>query len=351
MLKHFITNNNQFKPADKEYRQVYLINGMLLGMIVVFTFFFFINLALFALYSVALLDFIGAALAANVLRRFQLSHNVQQGANHTVLLLGGFLIGYLYVTAPHFYALYWLCIFPPLAFFLLGRVRGLISTVLFLGLLTLLLSWRSASWPADSFTVESLLNVALASICLVILVHYYEVSRYEVLRALATQHRQLQRLSVTDTLTGLYNRSKLDDILSKEIARSMRHQSPFSVILADLDFFKLVNDNFGHMVGDQVLTSFAGIMLQHCRELDVAGRWGGEEFLIICPHTDITGAKLIAERIRVAVAEYDFAHGKQLTVSLGVACFIRDDDASTILKRADDALYRAKGKGRNRVEM
>ncbi|WP_019674339.1 GGDEF domain-containing protein [Arsukibacterium perlucidum] len=351
MLKHFITNNHRFKPADPEYRQVYLINGMLLGMVVIFTFFFFANLAFFALYSVALLDFIAAGLAAILLRRFQLSSNVRQSANHTVMLLGGFLLGYLYLAAPAFYSLYWLCIFPPLAFFLLGRQRGVIATALFLGLLTLLLGWRSASWPAGTFTVESLLNVTLASICLVLLVHYYEVSRNDVLRALATQHRQLQRLSVTDTLTGLYNRSKLDDILCQEIARSIRHQSPFSVILADLDFFKSVNDNFGHMTGDQVLMSFASIMLQYCRELDVAGRWGGEEFLIICPHTDITGAKLLAERIRAAVADYDFVHGKQLTVSLGVASFIRDDDASTMLKRADDALYRAKAKGRNRVEM
>lgn len=351
MLKHFITNNHRFKPADPEYQQVYLINGMLLGMIVIFTFFFFVNLAFFSLYSVALLDFIAAALAATLLRRFQLSNNVRQGANHTVLLLGGFLIGYLCFAAPHFYALYWLCIFPPLAFFLLGRGRGLIATAVFMGLLTLLLLWRSASWPAASFSVESLLNVALASICLVILVHYYEVSRFEVLRALATQHRQLQRLSVTDTLTGLFNRSKLDEILSQEIARSIRHQSPFSVILADLDFFKAVNDNFGHMAGDQVLIAFAGIMQQHCRELDVAGRWGGEEFLVVCPHTDLAGAKLLAERIRIAVETHDFVHGKQLTVSLGIASFIRDDNANTMLKRADDALYRAKAKGRNRVEM
>ncbi|MDX1678174.1 GGDEF domain-containing protein, partial [Arsukibacterium sp.] len=212
-------------------------------------------------------------------------------------------------------------------------------------------SWRASTWPAASFTPESLLNVVLASVCLVLLVHYYEVSRSEVFRALTSQHRQLQRLSVTDTLTGLYNRSKLDDILCQEIARSIRHQSPFSVILADLDYFKSVNDNFGHMAGDQVLIAFATIMQQHCRELDVAGRWGGEEFLIICPHTDLSGAKLLAERIRVAVANFEFTHGKPLTVSLGVASFIRDDNANTILKRADDALYRAKGKGRNRVEM
>ncbi|WP_052748965.1 GGDEF domain-containing protein [Arsukibacterium ikkense] len=351
MLKHFITNNHQFKPTDPQYRQVYLINGMLLGMVVVFTFFFFINLAFYALYTVALLDFIGAVLAVTILRRFQLLHHVRQAAYQTVLLLALFLLGYLGFTAPQFYSLYWLCIFPPLAFFLLGSRLGLIATMLFMALLTMLLSWRSASWPADSFGAEALLNVAFASICLVLLVHYYEVSRNEVMRALAIQHRQLQRLSVTDTLTGLYNRSKLDAILSQEISRSIRHQSPFSVVLADLDFFKAVNDNFGHMAGDQALMSFAGILLQHCRELDVPGRWGGEEFLIVCPHTDIIGAKQLAERIRAAVADYDFAHGKQLTVSLGVASFIRDDDASTILKRADDALYRAKGKGRNRVEI
>lgn len=351
MLKHFITNNHQFKPTDPEYRQVYLINGMLLGMVVVFSFFFFINLAFFGLYVVALLDFIAAAIAAMLLRHFQISNNVRQAAYQTVLLLGVFLIGYCYFAAPDYYSLFWICIFPPLVFFLLGRRKGLLATTLFFSLLTLLLGWRSASWAEDAFTIKALLNVALASVSLVLLIHYYEVSRNDVMRALATQHRQLQRLSITDALTGLYNRSKLDDILSREIARSVRHQSPFSVILADLDFFKAVNDNFGHMAGDQALMSFAGILLQHCRELDVPGRWGGEEFLIICPHTDLAGAKLLAERIRAQVEVYDFAHGKQLTVSLGVASFIRDDDAKTILKRADDALYRAKGKGRNRVEI
>ncbi len=351
MLKKFITNNHQFKPSDPEYRQVYLINGMLLGMVLVFTFFFFANLAFFGLYIVALLDFIGAALAAILLRRFQLSGDVVQGTRQTVLLLGLFLLLYFVFAAPHFYSLYWLCIFPPLTFFLLGRHRGMLATSMFIGVLTLLLAWRSATWPADSFGIETLLNVVFASICLIALVHYYEVSRNEVMQALATQHRQLLRLSVTDTLTGLYNRSKLDVILAQEIARSVRHQSPFSVILADLDFFKAINDNYGHIAGDEVLMSFAGILLQHCRELDVPGRWGGEEFLIICPHTDFSGARQLAERIRAAVASYEFSHGKQLTVSLGVACFIRDDDASTILKRADDALYRAKGKGRNRVEI
>jgi diguanylate cyclase len=351
VLKHFITNNHRFKPADPEYQQVYLINGVLLGMVVIFTFFFFVNLAFFALYNVAFLDFIGAALAVTILRRFQIFNNVRQGAHHTIILLGAFLLTYLCFAAPDFYSLYWLCIFPPLVFFLLGRIRGLIVTLLFLGLLTLLLAWRAASWPEASFPAESLLNVVLASLCLVLLVHNYEVSRGEVFRTLATQHRQLQRISITDTLTGLFNRSKLDEILSLEIARSIRHQSPFSVILADLDFFKAVNDNFGHMAGDQVLMAFAGIMQQHCRELDVAGRWGGEEFLIVCPHTDLAGAKLLAGRIKTAVANYDFAHGKQLTVSLGVASFIRDDNANTMLKRADDALYRAKAKGRNRVEM
>ncbi len=351
MLKHFITNNHQFKPSDPEYRRVYLINGMLLSMVVIFTFFFFANLAFFALYSVALLDFVGAALSSVILRRFQILNNVRQAAFQTISLLGVFLLVYLGFSAPDFYSLYWLCIYPPLVFFLLGRKKGLFATVLFFALLALLLSWLEPHWPAESFPLEALLNVVFATVCLVLLVHYYEVSRHEVMQALANQHRQLQRLSVTDTLTGLYNRVKLDDILSREIARSVRHQSPFSVILADLDFFKAVNDNFGHMAGDQALISFSDILLQHCRELDVAGRWGGEEFLVICPHTDITGAKLLAERIRSTVAKHDFAHGKQLTVSLGVASFMRDDDANIILKRADDALYRAKSKGRNCVEI
>jgi diguanylate cyclase (GGDEF)-like protein len=161
--------------------------------------------------------------------------------------------------------------------------------------------------------------------------------------------QELRRLANTDSLTGIYNRAKIEQILTIEVLRSRRYKHPLSIIIADIDHFKLINDTYGHNVGDVVLTGIASMMKEHVREVDTVGRWGGEEFLIVCPETTAEGAKKLAEKLRKKIERHHFKDIGIKTVSMGIAQIEADDWDEDMLKRADKNLYKAKRSGRNRV--
>jgi diguanylate cyclase (GGDEF)-like protein len=170
-------------------------------------------------------------------------------------------------------------------------------------------------------------------------------------RELVEKNRELENLSTTDRLTGLCNRMRLDAVVAEEMARHKRYQSQFSVILLDVDKFKSVNDTYGHQIGDSLLTGIAQTLRAHVRETDVVGRWGGEEFLIVCRESPLEMAHLTAEKLRQAIESVDHAMVGRRTASLGVATHRVGESAHTLIARADQALYRAKHQGRNRVEV
>jgi diguanylate cyclase (GGDEF)-like protein len=168
----------------------------------------------------------------------------------------------------------------------------------------------------------------------------------------ARLHEIVQRQAITDELTGLVNRRRFLAALDTEIVRARRLGGPLSVVLADLDDFKRINDRFGHPAGDAVLLAFADLMRAHVREVDVAGRLGGEEFAILLPETDLLGAAAGAERLRQALYERPLElEGRTLevTASFGVAELAPGQSADELLRAADAALYRAKEQGKNRV--
>jgi len=169
-------------------------------------------------------------------------------------------------------------------------------------------------------------------------------------RELKEANDTIERRTRTDTLTGLANRRALDEVFQREIARAERLGECLSVIIADLDHFKSVNDQFGHVIGDQVLARAAAVFGNQLRPYDLAARYGGEEFILLLPGISIDDAIAIAERIRKEVAEIKVAGcPKQITVSLGVASWITGEARETLVARADAALYSAKRTGRNRV--
>lgn len=170
-------------------------------------------------------------------------------------------------------------------------------------------------------------------------------------RKLRALNRELERLAVTDRLTGLFNRVKLDEAFEANIQRSKRFKQPFSVILLDIDHFKEINDRHGHQAGDQVLVEVARLLQDTVRETDTVGRWGGEEFLVICEQTDAAGVLKAAENLRLKFQEHRFPVVPHKTVSLGVTTYRDGDSVNDLVARADDALYLAKEKGRNRVEI
>ncbi|MFA6197209.1 MAG: diguanylate cyclase [Sulfurimonas sp.] len=173
---------------------------------------------------------------------------------------------------------------------------------------------------------------------------------YSSIRQDITDKKHVEELSVTDQLTKLFNRLHLDNIFKREIQRAKRYQTYFSVILLDIDHFKFVNDTYGHDIGDDVLVNLANILKQDVRSTDILGRWGGEEFLIILPQTEVPHAVLLGEKLRVAVESHIFATVEKITCSFGVSQFkAEDESAKEVVKRADNGLYEAKNSGRNRV--
>lgn len=162
-------------------------------------------------------------------------------------------------------------------------------------------------------------------------------------------HAEISRVAAEDCLTELYNRRKINELIQNEIERSERYKKGFSIIIMDIDFFKRVNDRFGHLAGDQLLKMFADIIRDTVRHTDTAGRWGGEEFVILCPETNMDGATALADKMRQHIYNYIFNDFGKQTASFGVACYVEEDTVDTIINRADIALYNAKNSGRNRV--
>jgi diguanylate cyclase (GGDEF)-like protein/PAS domain S-box-containing protein len=160
---------------------------------------------------------------------------------------------------------------------------------------------------------------------------------------------KLKLLSITDQLTRIYNRVKFNDALKEEIKRLRRYETDLSIIMFDIDHFKSVNDSYGHDVGDKVLVSLVELVKECIRETDVFSRWGGEEFMILLPHTSLENASMLAERIRIKIMKHNFGEVDSVTCSFGVTQINNDDNSETFTKRVDNALYQSKRSGRNRV--
>jgi len=160
---------------------------------------------------------------------------------------------------------------------------------------------------------------------------------------------EVERLSNTDPLTGLYNRHNFSKVFEREINRYNRYGQEFCIILMDIDFFKRVNDTYGHNIGDEVLIDVGKILREQIREVDIVARWGGEEFIVLITAGINNGGTLLAERIRQAIEHHKFPEVGQVTMSLGITEVEDKDTLSAITARADQALYIAKDSGRNQV--
>lgn len=173
-----------------------------------------------------------------------------------------------------------------------------------------------------------------------------------IINSLRHQH-ELEKIANIDGLTGLYNRRWMNEFFKRQINRAKSDKKPLVLMLVDLDHFKKVNDQYGHVVGDEVLSSVASVLPHQFRPTDLLARFGGEEFAMILPNTDLEQATQIAERVRIAIesTRVEFYPDIQLTLSLGVASLLPNDDMNSLLARADRALYQAKKNGRNRVEI
>ena len=208
----------------------------------------------------------------------------------------------------------------------------------------------SVLFPGTPFASLVALQVFLGALSMTILLLSVIATQRAAARvALVAANAALAHQSRTDVLTGLPNRMHLNEVLDNALARAVRHAEPFSVVLGDIDHFKRVNDTFGHNAGDVVLQAVARELATGLRAVDMAGRWGGEEFLMVLDRCDDEGAGQLAERVRQRVAALDHPEVGCVTMSFGVAAYRPGDDRSSLVGRADAALYAAKASGRDRV--
>jgi diguanylate cyclase (GGDEF)-like protein len=213
--------------------------------------------------------------------------------------------------------------------------------------------------PVEGIFASRVLGIALTLLA-TIMVLIYVIARERAVHDHVQRDRRLELeelardldfKATTDPLTGLSNRLKFDQALSAEIRRARRFDVVLSLVIFDVDHFKQINDAYGHQAGDQVLIKLSAFVAQRMRETDLLARWGGEEFVVLLPLSDASTAERFAEILRSAIASLPFDHGKPVTCSFGVAQLDGGDSAERLVARADEALYRAKLNGRNRVEL
>ncbi len=166
---------------------------------------------------------------------------------------------------------------------------------------------------------------------------------------LSRYNKILKELAITDKLTQINNRAAVETEITNQVHLNQRYKEEFSVLLLDIDNFKSVNDTWGHQVGDQLLIDFAEVLTQQARTSDKVGRWGGEEFMIVCPKTQLSGAAQLAEKLRISIAGHQFDTANHKTASIGYAQYKQGETAFELIKRVDQALYQAKTRGRNRA--
>ncbi|QOP46560.1 sensor domain-containing diguanylate cyclase [Sulfurimonas paralvinellae] len=193
----------------------------------------------------------------------------------------------------------------------------------------------------NSHMIFIILSLLLIFISLILFIYFYNDEK---------RRAKIFQDATHDALTGLYNRHAVNYFFKQKIDESKRYHKPLSIIFCDIDFFKKINDTYGHDIGDYVLKGIAAILQNHLRSSDISARWGGEEFIIFLPETSLEEAVAIAQKLRKIIEASLFSSIETTTCSFGVTQLREDDTSDSLLKRVDELLYRAKENGRNRVE-
>lgn len=222
---------------------------------------------------------------------------------------------------------------------------GLFSSVV---LLTVPHAWFGLGTSAGPLTPTYLVQVLVAHVVTLVALSFF-ASLQRGLAAWRDTAQEMHTLAHTDALTGLANRRGAQEVLVREVARAERYRRELAVLMLDIDRFKVLNDGFGHPLGDRVLVALAERLRTNVRASDLVARWGGEEFVVVAPETPMPYSQQLAELLRSHVEKDPFLDGHRVTISIGVTSFREGDDVDALVARSDAALYRAKAAGRNRV--
>jgi diguanylate cyclase (GGDEF)-like protein len=344
--RDFVTGGTVLSAQDPRFGRAVLLHVVLLAGVLA-TLLFAVFHALITGYNdhalAAAMGFLGFLGTLGYLRR---SKDIDGAGAGAVLVIMFVILAVVISGGTRDFALFWIALFPPVPFVLLGARRGLVFTLVFFGIAFFSFTEGMNHWAAARLNHVALVNIGGTLFGLVVFVWYYEASRAET-------HRKLEQAAISDFLTALANRRRFLAQFEVEMARADRHGLPLSLLLLDVDHFKRINDLHGHQVGDAVLRHLAAVLLDNLRRSDVVGRLGGEEFGVLLPHTTALQAARVGEKLRDAVEHTPMRSGSEVipfTISVGAAeNGPSRADFSSLFAVADRRLSHAKQLGRNRV--
>ncbi|MGX9462544.1 GGDEF domain-containing protein [Shewanella sp. A14] len=384
MIQYWYKQFPQFPPDHPDYWRIRLIEHSLLATTCFCLILMLINLLYFKTYQYALIDAMGLTLSLGIYYSFRRTGHVKRTSWAVTLMAVSLIMLFVIAAKGHAHSLIWATLIPPFSFFLIGRRWGTFITCICFSVCVYLVYLQTKIPNTTTIGTGSILNVIEVFIGQILLFRFYEKTRFSAYKKLALRNLEIQKMAEIDKLTGLYNREKLDVALEKLLTISAENAntittkstltkpastskvsensattsssayiaetslSPISLAIIDIDHFKQINDNHGHLIGDKVLCELAQLLQSQMRNDDLLARWGGEEFVVVLPNTTITDASELAERLRLYIAQHNI-QGMALTISLGVAQYCVEDTTYSLLERADKALYQAKSQGRNCV--
>lgn len=278
--------------------------------------------------------------------------NIDKIAQLSTLAFAVFLLFFVDLNQNQNFSLIWVFFFPVFAMTINGPKLGLRYTLAFLTLLIILAYNGIGHWQEGLWSELSFIRLTAALFILTFIIYINEISLINARQQAKQVLDELQTLSTIDELTKISNRRNINDALSKAIQNATRYETALSLTLFDIDNFKKINDQFGHLTGDKVLSEMVQEIKKIMRATDDFGRWGGEEFLIVLPHETIESAELFCEKIREHIENITFSDSKiQVTCSFGVAELQKGMTAEQLIDQADQALYLAKKSGKNQVKV
>lgn len=338
LIENIFTSNIKTQEISIKYRLIVLNFSLLLGAISLGLFmiwwWFFENYTLVCIDGIVSLVFWVCFFYLRATKNMALVVNIS-----SIMIILAAII-FMSENKNTDFGLSWAYIVPVYTMFLAGHKKGFILTFIFYVFLFFNMYQNAPTWQENGFNALSLTRFVLTSAILSLIAFLSELSFDRI-------SKKYYEFSLTDALTNLHNRRKLDLIIEKEIKRHERSKQPLCLCILDIDNFKQINDNYGHIQGDLILQYVANTLKSSLREIDEVGRWGGEEFCIILPNTNKNDAMELLQNIKTKIRQNSC---KIITTcSIGYSDYQNGDFASKLIKRADEAMYIAKQKGKNQV--
>lgn len=347
-----LTNSQPYKDTN-HYRKLVLLNIYLY--LATVTLLGFSILHLFILkggqFNIALIDLIGALATAFAIWDLRVNRNQRRAALIGTVCLFIFFLAFFQINQNQNFGLVWSLFFPIFALGINDRKTGLFFTAAFYAILFYMAYQGLGSWQNGDWNSISLMRFFITSVLITFVAYVIEVTLSNAEAYEKKAQNELQKLSLTDDLTQIANRRKINEVLQNEMDRANRQGTNLSIALFDIDNFKNVNDQHGHLAGDEVLIQLAALVKQTIRKTDFIGRWGGEEFLLVLPEETAANAALLCEKLRILVQESKFDKvNDSITCSFGIAEYYPEmASIEYFVQNADKALYQAKEEGKNRI--